>query len=119
MSAIDPGTPLDPDVARADGPRGVGADQSDHVLVDRGRAEAEAHGHLLLAVAFEQAGQCLTESRRKLFDAGLGGAHERATDQAANLSVKEIEEALRARQQVGFAGRPVQPDDARGRGIGQ
>src|SRR5262245_15851184 len=71
--------------------------QGRHVLMDGGGADAETRGDLLLAVAFQQAGERLTKPWRELLDARLGGTHERATNQPTDLRVKELEEALLAR----------------------
>src|SRR5262249_26866803 len=49
-----------------------------HVLVDGRLAQAESAGHLLLAVAFQQACERLAKPWRQLHYLGLGRAHEGA-----------------------------------------
>jgi len=73
--------------------------------MDGGGAETETPGNLLFAVAFQQARQRLTEPRREMLDARLGRAHERATNQPAELRVKELEKALLTRREVSVANR--------------
>src|SRR5262249_4408254 len=89
-----------------------------HVLMDGRGAQAEPPGDLLLAVALEEARDGLAQPGREPLEAGLGGAHERAADQSAELGVEELEEALLTQCEVAFADRPIQPDAADGAIVG-
>ncbi len=54
--------------------------ESGHVLVRRGVADAEPRGDLLLAVALEQARECLAQARGERLGTRLGRADQRPAD---------------------------------------
>src|SRR5262245_59896954 len=78
--------------------------ESRHILMDGGVAEPESRGDLFLAVSFLETRERLTKTWRELPDTRLGSAHERTTDQTAELTMEEFDETQLARGEVTITG---------------
>lgn len=83
-----------------------------HILMRRRGAQTETRGDLLLAVTVEQARQRLPQPRRKLVQAGLQGADERAADESSELAMEEAEQPVLARGEFPLTLSAVQRKDA-------
>ena len=73
------------------------------VLVHGRLAQAEACGDLLLAVAFDETCERLSQARRQPLGRGLRVGRERTAQQLAELVVDEVQKTALARRVVGIA----------------
>src|SRR5207249_11607946 len=86
--------------------------ESGHILMDRGLAETETRGDLLLAFPLQQARERLPQSPREPVEARVGVARKRLADQWPELPVEEAQQPLLAWGEFSLAEGPMQGDHA-------